>query len=156
MGELEKKLESLGYPLNRMSPEGKVIEPLTIDGTTCYVSGQVPMDGDALVGKGKVPSQVSVEEATKHAALCVANGLRRLIGRVGSLDRVERVLRVTGYVNSDADFTDHHLVIHGATDLLIELFGEKGKHARTALGMAQLPLGSSVEVEMILKLKPLA
>ncbi|MGB7161283.1 MAG: RidA family protein [Tepidisphaeraceae bacterium] len=155
MGELDKKLESMGYPLSRMGPEGKIIESLTIDGTTCYVSGQVPMDGQTLVGKGKVPSQVSVEEATKHAALCAANGLRRVIGRVGSLDRVERVLRVTGYVNSEPDFTDHHLVIHGATNLLLDLFGDKGKHARTALGMAQLPLGSSVEVEMILKLKPL-
>jgi enamine deaminase RidA (YjgF/YER057c/UK114 family) len=69
------------------------------------------------------------------------------------LDRVERVLRITGYVNADPDFTDEHLVINGASQLVRDVFGDAGRHARTALGLAQLPLGSSVEVEMILKIK---
>jgi enamine deaminase RidA (YjgF/YER057c/UK114 family) len=71
----------------------------------------------------------------------------------GSLDAIERVVRITGYVNSDPDFTDQHLVINGASQLVRDVFGEAGRHARTAIGMAQLPLGSSVEVEMILELK---
>jgi enamine deaminase RidA (YjgF/YER057c/UK114 family) len=106
------------------------------------------------VSVGKVPSQVSLTDATKAAALCAANVLRAVQQHLGSLDRVERVVRITGYVNSDPDFTDQHLVINGASQLVRDVFGEMGRHARTALGMAQLPLGSSTEVEMIFKLAP--
>jgi enamine deaminase RidA (YjgF/YER057c/UK114 family) len=107
-----------------------------------------------LTSKGKVPSEVSVENATRAAALCAANILRAIVTKLGSLDRIERVVRVTGYVNADPDFTDCHLVINGATNLLKEVFGpESGRHARTALGMGQLPLGTSVEVEAIFQLK---
>jgi enamine deaminase RidA (YjgF/YER057c/UK114 family) len=153
MSERERKLESLGYPLDRTSPEGTLVDALVIDGNTVYASGQVTFDGDRLVSKGKVPSQVGVEEATRMAALCAANVLRIVRKHVGSLDRIDRVLRITGYVNADPDFTDEHLVINGASQLVRDVFGEAGRHARTALGMAQLPLGASVEVEMILKLR---
>ena len=153
MSERERKLESLGYPLDRTTPEGKLVEALVIDGSTIYASGQVTFDGEKLVSKGKVPSQVEVEEATRMAALCAANVLRAVRKHVGSLDKIERVLRITGYVNADADFTDEHLVINGASQLVRDVFGDAGRHARTALGMAQLPLGASVEVEMILKLR---
>ena len=153
MSEREQKLEAMGYPLDRRTPEGSLIEPMAIIGDIIYASGQVPFDVDRLTSKGKVPSQVSVEDATKAAALCAANILRAVHARVGSLDRIERVVRVTGYVNADPDFTDCHLVIHGASNLLRDVFGDAGKHARTALAMAQLPLGASVEVEMILQLK---
>ena len=150
----DQKLESLGYPLDRVPAPGALYQPVVIDGTTVYVSGCVPMDGERnLASKGKVPSQVSMEEAKKAAALCAANVLRLVRREVGSLDRVERVLRVTGYVNTDPAFTDQHLVINGASQLFVEVFGQAGMHARTAVGMAQLPLGSSVEVEAILKLK---
>ena len=150
----DQKLESLGYPLDRKLSAGAVYKPVVIDGTTAYVSGCVPFDGDKnLVSQGKVPSQVSVEAARKAAALCAANVLRLVRQEVGSLERVERVLRVTGYVNSDPNFTEQHLVINGASELLIDVFGEAGWHARSAVGMAQLPLGASVEVEAILKLK---
>jgi len=94
-----------------------------------------------------------LEDAQKAAALCAANVLRAVKRHLGSLDRVERVLRITGYVNADTDFTDEHLVINGASELVRAVFGEQGRHARTAVGMAQLPLGASVEVEMILKVK---
>ena len=153
MSERERKLESLGYPLDRTTPEGKLVDALAIDGNTIYASGQVTFDGDRLVSKGKVPSQVGVEEATRMSALCAANVLRIVRKHVGSLDKIDRVLRITGYVNADADFTDEHLVINGASELVRDVFGDAGRHARTALGMAQLPLGASVEVEMILKLR---
>ena len=154
MGEREKRLEAAGYPQDRGPKEGPVIDLLAILGDTLYASGQVPYDAGVLTSKGKVPSQVSVEEATKAAALCAANILRAIVTKLGSLDAVERVVRVTGYVNADPDFTDCHLVINGATNLLKEVFGpEAGRHARTALGMAQLPLGTSVEVEAIFQLK---
>ena len=152
MNERERKLESLGYPLDRKLSAGAIYRPVVVDGTTVYVSGCVPFDGDGnLVSKGKVPSQVSLEDAKKAAALCAANILRLVRQELGSLDRVERVLRVTGYVNSDADFTSQHLVINGASQLLVDVLGEQGWHARSAVGMAQLPLGASVEVEAILK-----
>lgn len=152
-GEREKKLEELGYPLSRGPKEGPVIDLLSVVGNLVFASGQVPFDNGVLTSKGKVPSQVSVEEATRAAALCAANILRAVSVKLGSLDRIERALRMTGYVNTDVDFTDCHLVINGATDLVKKVFGEEaGRHARTALGMAQLPLGTSVEVEMIFQL----
>jgi enamine deaminase RidA (YjgF/YER057c/UK114 family) len=85
--------------------------------------------------------------------LCAANVLRLIRQEVGSLDRVERILKLTGFVNSDPDFIDQHLVINGASQLLVAVFGEAGWHARSAVGMASLPLGASVEVEAIIKLK---
>ena len=153
MNEREQKLAALGYPLERQTPKSSTIEPAVIIHRTLYTSGQVPFDGDKLSSRGKVPSQVSVDEAAKAAALCAANILRNLRLMLGSLDRIERVVRVTGYVNADPDFTECHLVINGATKLLHDVFGEAGRHARTALGMAQLPLGASVEIEMVLELK---
>lgn len=153
MSERERKLESLGYPLGRRTPESALVDPLAIAGDILYASGQIPFDGDLLISKGKVPSQVDMAEAAKAAALCAANVLRAVRAKIGSLDRIRRVVRITGYVNSDSDFTDCHLVINGASTLVREVFGEQGRHARTALSMAQLPLGASVEIEMILQLK---
>jgi enamine deaminase RidA (YjgF/YER057c/UK114 family) len=153
MSEREQKLIDLGYPLEKTSLEGQLVDAIAIVGSILYASGQVPFDGGELVSKGKVPSQVSVDAATRAAALCAANVLRSVRKHIGSLDAVERVVRITGYVNSDTDFTDQHLVINGASQLVRAVFGEAGRHARTALGMAQLPLGASTEVEMILELK---
>ncbi len=153
MNDRENKLEALGYPLSKRTPEGSLVDALTIVGNILYASGQVPFDGDKLISKGKVPSEVNMEEATKAAALCAANVLRSVRHHIGSLGRIQRVVRMTGYVNGDADFTDCHLVINGASTLVREVFGDDGRHARTALSMAQLPLGASVEVEMIFQLK---
>lgn len=153
MSEREQRLEALGFPLDRVAPEGKLVDPLSVVGRIVYVSGQVAVDVDKLVSKGKVPDQVTVADATKAAALCAANALRVVRRHFGSLDRVERIVRITGYVNSSADFTEQHLVINGASQLVRDVFGEAGRHARTALGMAQLPLGTSVEVEMIVEMK---
>ena len=152
----EQKLESLGYPLARRSPEGRLVESLAVTGNILYASGQVPFDGDTLLHAGKVPSQVDCEEAARAAALAAANVLRSVHAHLGSLDCIRRVVRMTGYVNADADVTDAHLVIKGASQLLRDVFGDAGRHARTALGVAQLPLGASVEVEMIFELDPAA
>jgi enamine deaminase RidA (YjgF/YER057c/UK114 family) len=152
LGERDKKLESLGYPLDRLPGVGAIYKPVVVDGTTVYTSGSVPFDGDRLASKGKVPSQVPLEAARAAAALCAANILRNVRAHVGSLDRVARVLRTVGYVNSDPDFADQHLVINGASELLRDVFGEAGVGARTALGLAALPLGSSVEVDIIFQL----
>src|SRR3954468_19362362 len=153
MSNRENKLEALGYPLSKRTPEGALVDPLAIAGNMLYASGQVPFDGDILTSKGKVPSQISVEDATRATALCAANVLRAVRKHLGSLDAVSRVVRITGYVNSEPDFTDQHLVINGASQLVRDVFGEAGRHSRTALGMAQLPLGASTEVEMILQIR---
>jgi len=152
MSKRERRLEELGFPLDRVPKPGAIYKPVVVAGTTVYVSGAVPMDGETLVSRGKVPSQVSLEEAQKAAALCAANNLRMVRNEIGSLDRIRRVIRLTGYVNSDPDFTDQHLVINGASQLLVDVFGDPGIGVRSAVGMAQLPLGSSTEVEMILEL----
>jgi enamine deaminase RidA (YjgF/YER057c/UK114 family) len=154
VSERKDKLEALGYAIDRINPGGALIKGVVVDGTTIYASGQVPFDGPDLKFVGKVPSQVSVEVAQKAAALCAANLLRAVNRELGSLEKVERILRITGYVNAEPDFTEAHLVINGASDVVKEVFGpEAGQHARSALGLTQLPLGVSVEVEMILKLK---
>jgi enamine deaminase RidA (YjgF/YER057c/UK114 family) len=148
----DKKLQDLGYPLDRIAGAAALYEPLVIDGTTVYAAGAIPIDGDKLVYQGKVPSIISVEQAQKAAALCAANILRQVIARLGSLDRVERILRVGGYVNADPDFTEPHLVINGASQLLIDVLGDAGRHARTAMG-AILPCAAAVEIDMTLKIK---
>ncbi|MEM1093729.1 MAG: RidA family protein [Bacteroidota bacterium] len=154
MSERDQKLEALGYPLDDVPGPGAIYRPVVIDGTRVYVSGAVPIAHGVLTSKGKVPSEVSLEEAQQAAALCAANNLRVVRAAIGSLDRIERVLRITGYVNSDADFTEPQLVINGASKLAIAVFGEDaGIGARSAVGVAQLPRGASTEVEMILKLK---
>ncbi|HWE04403.1 MAG TPA: RidA family protein [Tepidisphaeraceae bacterium] len=150
----DEKLESLGYSLAKTLSRGAIYKPVVIDGTTAYVSGCVPFDGDKnLAYKGKVPSVTPLAEAQKAAALCAANILRLLRQELGSLERVDRILKLTGFVNSDPDFTQQHLVINGASQLLVDVFGDNGWHARSAVGMAALPLGASVEVEAIVKLK---
>jgi enamine deaminase RidA (YjgF/YER057c/UK114 family) len=154
MSTREDKLISMGYPLDRISKPGAIYTTVVVDGNLIFVSGCIPNDGENnLTSSGKVPSQVSMADAQKAAALCAANILRHVRRELGSLDRVERVLKVTGFVNTDLDFTDHHLVINGASQLFIDVLGDAGRHARSALGMAQLPKGASVEVEAILKLK---
>lgn len=153
LGTRDAKLQGLGYPLDRTTPEGSLVDGLSVVNDIVYASGQVTFDGDVLTSVGKVPSQVSEEDAVKAAALCTANILRCVRKHLGSLDAIERVVRITGYVNTDLDYTRQHIVINGASQLVRDVFGEQGRHARTAYGVAQLPLGSSVEVEMILQLK---
>lgn len=153
MKEWEEKLESLGYPLDRVPGPGAIYEPIMVDGSTIYASGAVPFDGDKHLYQGKVPSQVSLEDAQKAAAQCAANLLRIVCRDLGSLDKIDRVLRLTGYVNSESDFTEQHLVVNGASQLLIDVMGDKGRHARSAVGMASLPLGACVEIELIFRMK---
>ncbi|EAQ78076.1 RidA family protein [Blastopirellula marina] len=153
MSERESRLVELGFPVERTTPEGSLVDAVSTVGNLLYASGQVPFDGDQLKYVGKVPTEVSLDDATQAAALCTANILRAVRKEIGSLETIERVVRITGYVNCEADFTQQHLVINGASQLVRDVFGEAGRHARTALGMQQLPLGASVEVEMILLLK---
>lgn len=152
----EEKLESLGYPLDRVPTPGALYRSVVVQGTTAYVSGAIPFDGPGnLVSLGKVGRDLSLEEAKRAAALCAANILRVARQELGSLDRIVRVLRVGGYVNSTESFTDQHLVLNGASELFLAILGEQaGSHARSAIGVQQLPLGVSVEVDALLEVSP--
>nr|VFK65938.1 MAG: Enamine deaminase RidA, house cleaning of reactive enamine intermediates, YjgF/YER057c/UK114 family [Candidatus Kentron sp. UNK]VFK71614.1 MAG: Enamine deaminase RidA, house cleaning of reactive enamine intermediates, YjgF/YER057c/UK114 family [Candidatus Kentron sp. UNK] len=152
MGIREQKLEQLGYPLDRIVKPAAMYDLLAVDGDIAYASGSIPLDGATLASTGKVPTDVSVQEAQAAAALCVANILRTVHSQIGALARIERVIRLTGFVNSAEGFTDQHLVVNGASQLCRDVLGDAGRHARSAVGVYQLPLDVSVEVEMILKL----
>jgi enamine deaminase RidA (YjgF/YER057c/UK114 family) len=152
MGEREQRLNDKGYAVDAVADHKSLFTPVVIDGDTAYLSGASPVEVNDLRFKGKVPSEVSVDEAAKAAELCAANLLRVFARDVGGLDKIERLIKVTGFVNSDPDFTDQHVVMNGASQLFIDVLGDAGKHARSAVGMASLPVGAAVEVELILKL----
>lgn len=119
-------------------------------GNLLFLSGGLPIDGDKKV-IGKVPSVVSVEEARQGARMVILNRLAVIQDEIGSLDKVMRIVTLNGFVNSEPDFTGHPQVINGASELLVEIFGEKGKHSRTALGVAALPLDVAVEINLIVE-----
>lgn len=145
-------LESLGYLIDDAPTPSGLYSPITAIPPIVYVSGAVPVTEGHLKYAGKVPSDVDLPTAQKAAALCVANNLRMFYQEYDSLESIARVLRLTGYVNSDPHFTDQHLVMNGASQLLREVFGKSGVGARSAVGVAQLPLGSTVETELILEI----
>jgi enamine deaminase RidA (YjgF/YER057c/UK114 family) len=143
---IEEKLASLGISLPiPPEPAGSYL-PVVISGNLAFVAGQIPMEGKYVKFRGKVDS---IETGQEAARLCTINALAQLKSSLGSLDRIKRVIKVTGFVNCDPSFADQAKVINGASDLLVNIFGEKGKHARAAVGVSSLPLNSSVELEFI-------
>jgi len=145
----EQKLKELGIEMAAApAPVGNYVAAVRT-GNLVFVSGVVPVRPDGSRPLGKLGAGVSVEEGYEAARLCAIGLLSRLRAEVGSLDRVRRVVKITGYVNAAPDFTEHAQVMNGASDLLAAVFGEAGKHARAAVGMGSLPLGVPVEVEMV-------
>jgi enamine deaminase RidA (YjgF/YER057c/UK114 family) len=118
-----------------------------------FLSGGLPIDGDKKI-IGKVPSVVSIEQAREGARMAILNRLAVIRDEIGSLDRVKQIVTLNGFVNSEPDFHGHPQVINGASELLVEIFGEKGKHSRTALGVAALPLDVAVEINLIVEVEP--
>ena len=146
---IEEKLASLDINLPiPPEPVGSYL-PVVVSGNLAFVAGQIPIEGNTVKFKGKVESIVLGQEA---ARLCTLNALAQLKSSLGTLDRIKRVIKVTGFVNCDPSFTDHAKVINGASDLLVNTFDEKGKHVRSAVGVSSLPLDSSVELEIILEI----
>lgn len=151
---LEQQLASRGIVLPPPpAPKGSYV-PVVVHGGTAWVSGMLPMREGKLVAAGPVGSQVRVEVAKEAARWAALNGLAALRAAIGNLDRVERIVRVGVFVASAPDFTGQPEVANGASDLLVEVFGEAGRHARAAVGAPRLPLDTSVEVEMVVALKP--
>ena len=146
---IEEKLSSLGIILPLPPHAAGSYVPVVVSGNLAFVAGQIPAQGNHIKFRGKV---VSIETGQQAARLCTINALAQLRSSLGSLDRVKQVIKLTGFVNCDPSFTDHPKVINGASDLLVQLFGEKGKHARVAVGVSSLPFDSAVEIDLIIEL----
>lgn len=121
-------------------------------GNLLFLSGGLPIDGDKKI-IGQVPRDVSIEEAQEAARMIVLNRLAVIQSETGSIDRVTRIVSLGGFVSSAPDFYDHPKVINGASELLLEIFGEKGKHSRTAVGVASLPLNVAVEINLVVEVE---
>ena len=147
----EDKLNSLGITLPPPpAPAGSYV-PVVISQNLAFIAGQIPTEAGQVKFKGKLGKDVTLEDGQQAARLCTINALAQLKSKLGDLDMVKRVVKVTGFVNCDPSFTDQPKVINGASDLLVQIFGEKGKHARAAVGVSSLPLDSAVEIEFIIE-----
>jgi enamine deaminase RidA (YjgF/YER057c/UK114 family) len=133
-------------------PGGNYV-PVAIHAGLAYVSGQLPRQGETLLYKGKCGAEVDVEAGQAAASLCADLCVAALIEAVGGIEKIERVLHVTGYVASAPGFTQQSQVMNGASDRLVELLGEKGRHARTSIGVAELPRGAPVEINLVAAVK---
>jgi enamine deaminase RidA (YjgF/YER057c/UK114 family) len=143
------RLRELGLVLPTVAPPVAAYVPAVVSGGHVYTSGQLPFVDGALPATGKVGAEVSAEEAKGYAATCILNALAAVESQIGSLDRVTRIVKVTGFVASAPGFTGQPGVVNGASELLGELLGEAGVHARSAVGVAELPLGAPVEIELV-------
>jgi len=150
----EDKLRQMGLELPEPPKPVAAYVPCVRTGNLLFVSGQVPREKGVLRFSGHVGGNLNVEEGQRAARICALNALSVVKGAVGNLDRVRRIVKLTGFVASAAGFTDQPKVVDGASTLLAELFGEKSQHARAAVGVNELPLGSAVEIEMIVEVEP--
>lgn len=152
MDKIEQKLSELGHKFRSVAP--KKIEGAKLVGNLLFVSGHGPKDADeTLRWVGRVGAEVSVEEAYHAAERCAVNCLGAAKRVIGDLEKVEEVIKVLGFINSAEHFHDQPSVMNGCTDLLVKLFGEKGRHTRAAIGTSNLPHNQPVEVEMILRVR---
>ena len=154
MSAIQKRLDELGLTIPMVAPPLAAYVPAVISGNLVFISGQLPFVGGALAYTGKVgegDELVSPTIAKDLALTCTLNALAAAENVIGSLDRVTRIVKVSGFVASDPSFTGQPGVINGASEFLVDLFGERGIHARSAVGVTVLPLDSPVEIEIILE-----
>lgn len=144
----EKKLAELGIDLPEAAKPAFNYIPVTLHRGLAHVSGQLPKVGNDIRVRGKVGAEVSLETAQGEARICILQGLACLKQALGSLDRIERILKVGGFVASAPGFNDQPKVLDAASNLLGDIFGEAGRHARSAIGVAELPRNAAVEIEM--------
>jgi enamine deaminase RidA (YjgF/YER057c/UK114 family) len=149
---VEQRLTELGLRLPTLAKPVAAYVPAIVTGNLVYTSGQLPFVDGSLLATGKVGAEVAPEQAADLARTCALNALAAAASVIGSLDRVTRVVKVVGFVASAPGFTGQPAVINGASELLGDVFGEAGQHARSAVGVAVLPLDSPVEVELVLEI----
>lgn len=150
---IEAKLESMGYKVPEAPKPVAAYVPAVQTGNLVFTSGQLPMVNGELKAKGQVGGDVSVETAYEAARYCALNCLAVVKSLVGDLDRVKRIVKVVGFVNSAPGFSAQPKVVNGASEFLVEVFGDAGAHARSAVGAAGLPLDAPVEVEMVVEVE---
>ncbi len=146
------RLESLGFSLPEVPAPVAAYVNCVRSGNLLFLSGGLPIDGERRI-LGKVPTDVSPEEAAEGARIIMLNRLAVIRDEIGSLDKVKRIVALNGFVNSEPDFTGHPQVVNGASEFLLEVFGDRGRHSRTALGAAALPLNVAVEINMIVEVE---
>jgi enamine deaminase RidA (YjgF/YER057c/UK114 family) len=151
MTQVEARLKELGIELPEVPPTIGNYAAAVRTGNLLFLSGRLPRWEDQFVLLGKLTKDLTVEQGYEAARLTALNLLATLKSELGDLDRVTRVVKLVGMVNSQPDFTDQPRVINGASDLLVEIFGDKGRHARAAFGVAALPMNASVELELIVE-----
>ena len=147
-----EKIAALGLTLPAVPTPIAAYVNCVRTGNLLFLSGGLPIDGDKKI-IGKVPSSASVEDAVEGARMIVLNRLAVIRDEIGSLDKVKQIVTLNGFVNSEPDFTGHPQVLNGASELLVEIFGEKGKHSRTAIGVAALPLNVALEINLIVEVE---
>ena len=153
MGKVESKLAELGLVLPEVVPPLASYVPAVQSGEYVFTSGQLPMVAGKLGLTGNVGAEVTSDEAKQQARICALNALAAVKSVIGDLDRIERVVKVVGFVASAPDFTGQPGVVNGASELLGEVLGEAGVHARSAVGVAVLPLDAPVEVEIQVRVR---
>lgn len=147
---IEEKLKALGVTLpNPPTPAGSYV-PAIKTGNLLFISGQIPMEDGKVIFTGKVTNE-NIETAKKSAKMCAINLLAQMKRELGSLDKVTKIVRISGFINSDPEFYQHPKIINEASDLFFEIFGDKGKHSRIAVGVACLPLNAMTEIDAIVE-----
>jgi enamine deaminase RidA (YjgF/YER057c/UK114 family) len=148
---IEDKLRQLSIKIPMPPKSAGSYIPVVITNNLAFVSGQIPMREGKVVFEGKVPNVQSLDSAREAARICIVNGLAQLKANLGSLDKITKFVRISGFVNSNPEFYEQPKVINAASDLLIEIFGDMAKHSRIAVGVASLPLNSTVEIDMVVE-----
>jgi enamine deaminase RidA (YjgF/YER057c/UK114 family) len=146
-GTIEARLAELGITLPEAPNPVANYVPYAISGNLLFISGQIAKGADGKIVAGALGQDVTVETGQQAARLCALNILAQAKAALGDLDRIVQVVRLTGFVNAAPAFTDHPKVVNGASDLMVEVLGDKGRHTRAAVGVSSLPLGSAVEVD---------
>ena len=150
----DENIKNLGLNIPDLPKALANYVPYKLIGKTIYISGQAPVQNGELIYKGKVGSDISIEEGIEAAKLCVINIIAALkTGLEGDWDKLDSFVKLTGFVNCQDNFTDQPKIINGASDMLVEIFGDQGRHARVAVGSNALPLGIAVEIDSIVQLK---
>lgn len=149
-GTIEARLAELGLTLPAAPNPVANYVPFAISGNLLFISGQISKAADGTIVTGALGRDVSVDAGQQAARHCALNILAQAKSALGSLDRIGQVLKLTGFVNATADFADHPKVVNGASDLMVEVLGDKGRHTRAAVGVSSLPLNCAVEVDAII------
>jgi enamine deaminase RidA (YjgF/YER057c/UK114 family) len=149
-GTVDARLKSLGLALpDAPAPVANYV-PFHISGNLLFISGQIAKAADGSIAAGKLGGGLTVPQGREAAKLCALNILAQAKAALGDLDRIAQIVKLTGFVNATPDFVEHPPVINGASDCLVEILGDKGRHTRSAVGVGSLPLNSAVEVEAII------